>query len=279
MKTLPEHEFTRDHKVAKDGTVTFSCSYDIGIWPWLALNPHHPIVIQTINYWASVEAAKARGTLDLSQWTALTQSDWHCGERGSGPLSHGRAETQNDGDVEGYKLTLYDQNDALVVQMSGKGVVFRNRDFEAWRASAKRQLAKAPKPANFEYAAAASVGVGTQKESLISPLRARDEPSVQALITRENGLMPGHPYHSGSGDHVNANHLADVALQFATALHRQPVTVEAGKMQFNRFIELDYPFEIVLDDDQQTEEMIVMRISQADRQCAHIAMTIDLDEN
>ena len=277
MKALPKHEFTRDHNVAKDGTVTFRCSDDIGIWPWLALDTQHPIVVQTINYWASVEAARARGTLDLSQWTALTHSDWQCGEKEAGPLSHGKAEVENEGDREAYRLTFYDRDNAMIVQIRGKGVVFRNRDFESWRESAKQHLAKRAKQASFKYAAAASVGVASQKESLISPLCAGNEPSAQALITKENGLMPAHPYHSGSGDHVNANHLADVATQFASLQRGAPVNVRGGEMHFLHYVELGHPFEISMESYQRAQHAISMAVTQAERNCAQINLKFAAD--
>ena len=41
--------YSSDHVVAGDGTVSFACSTDVDEWPWLALGPRHPVVVQAQN--------------------------------------------------------------------------------------------------------------------------------------------------------------------------------------------------------------------------------------
>ena len=84
------HPYTYDHEVADDGTVTFRCSTDVEKWPWLALHPFDPIVVQSINFWASVETATARGTHGIRRnGRRLTHMTWRCGETGVGHAVRG----------------------------------------------------------------------------------------------------------------------------------------------------------------------------------------------
>ena len=205
-----------------DGSLEFECSTDQSVWPWLALPPHDPIVVQTINYWAPVETGETRGTFDRNKWTALTQTSWTSGETRC--LVHavrGIAKPVDETQSLAYDIAFYDQEDRLVYEMHGTGVVFQNRDFEGWRAKAKQAIATLPLPPAFEYTPARSVGLVRQWESFLSPLSSHGTPTAQGLITSENGFVPVHRHITGSGDHVNATHLADIGLQFARLVSRK----------------------------------------------------------
>jgi len=105
MTNAPAKSYTHDHVVLDDGLVTFKCSSDRELWPWLALPPLDPIVVQTINYWASVETGAARGTFDTSKWSALTQTEWTCGQPDVGHATHGLGDTIGDADSPRYRLS------------------------------------------------------------------------------------------------------------------------------------------------------------------------------
>ncbi|NNC73436.1 MAG: hypothetical protein HKN78_11260 [Sphingomonadaceae bacterium] len=273
MPKASSDQFTHSHIVSDDGTVRFGCSSDAGRWPWLALDPFDPIVVQTINYWASVETGAARGSFDPAKWSALTQTEWTCGETGVGHATHGIAEASREDGTPGNALSFFDAHDALVYRMSGTGVVFENRDFEGWREKAKRELPPPPDAGEFHYAAADSVGVAAQGWSYLSPLIEVDRPSALALITKENGFPPAHPYLSGSGDHVNSTHLVEAGRQFACLVHRgRSITCTGGEMHFMRYVELGYPFQIALADDLSSQNAIAMAVHQADRACAKITL-------
>lgn len=265
-------QFTSAHIVSDDGRVTFKCSSDQVAWPWLALHPFDPIVVQTINFWASVETGAARGTFDTSKWSALTQMEWTCGDDGAGHAIRGIAEVIGEEDAPRYGLSFFDANDRLVYKMSGKGVVFQTRDFESWRKKAKKKIAPAPIH-DFVYADTKSVGVASQIECYISPLIQADIPMAEGLITKQNGFMPQHPSHSGSGDHVNSTHLADAAHQFLRLYTgKADVIVTSGEMEFHRYVELGRPFHIQLASEDKVQKTVSMTVHQADRLCASIKL-------
>ncbi len=268
--------FTHSHVVLDDGTVAFKCSSDKNQWPWLALNPFDVIVVQTINYWAAVETGAARGTFDTGKWSALTRTEWTCGKQGAGHATHGLGHAFGvDGDPR-YDLVFFDKNGSLVYNIRGKGVVFQNRDFESWREKAKVRATPPFALDEYQYASAKAAGVATQSEVFLSPLIDSDPPSAQALITKENGFPPAHPWLSGSGDHVNSTHLAVVARQFANLLSgERSLDVVGGEMRFKRYVELGRPFHIeqVLEADSQNAVSIV--IQQAKRTCATVTLRYD----
>ena len=256
------------HEVLADSGVTFTCSRDIEAWPWLTLDPHDPIVIQTINFWASYQAGEARGGWEPGQWTALTWMEWEVGAPGCGHATHGVEDVfERDGEHY-FRITFFDDAGVLVARMTGTGVVFRNRDFEGWRAKAKEELAAQRDDTQFAYASAEDVGASTPNGSLLAPLAAADSRETTGLITAENGLAPGNPHLSGSGDHVNATHLAEVVRQFDTLLRggekRLPV---GGEIRFHRYVELGVPIAVRLKDGTNTANAIEAEVHQAGRLC------------
>lgn len=276
MAKASEEPFTQSPVVTGDGTVRFKCSSDQDHWPWLALHPFDPIVVQTINYWVSVETSTARGTWDPTKWSALTQTRWKCGEPGVGHATHGVSDVVGKGDSRRFELTFFNDDGALVYKMSGIGVIFQTRDFESWRDKAKQKLKESSPIADFQFATAEAVGVKTQAESFLSPVINLDAPSARAFITKESGFPPAHPYLSGSGDHVNSSHLADVARQFTNLLlGGGPHLITGGEMTFDRYVELGRPFEIELVNENASEKRFSMAVQQAGRLCSTIEITYD----
>lgn len=238
MAQLAGTHFCTAHEVLRDGSVALTCSDDVAAWPWLALDPHHPIVVQTINFWASVEAGLAKQSWVDGQWTALTEMEWQCGVPGCGHAHHGLADYYEDGGKQRFRITLFDKAGRLVYRMSGAGVIFRTRNFEGWRAAAKAAAGTARAP--FVFAADEAVHAPVADGSFL----CAEDPGL-ALVTPENGLPPGHPYMSGSGDHVNATHLAEAVRQYAAmALGKGAALPSGGEMHFRRYVELGVPFEI-----------------------------------
>ena len=274
MPIADVEQFTHSHRLLDDGAVAFRCSSDREKWPWLALDPFDPIVVQTINFWAASGASAVRHTHDPKKWTALTHTEWTCGEPDAGHATHGVAEPDGPEGSPGFRLTLFDAKGALVYRMSGTGVVFQNRDFEAWRRDAKGEMTEAVRAEDFAYAAPDSLGVEAPGLGWLSALSEAEAQSADALITESNGFPPGHPYLSGSGDHVNATHLAESTRQFANLVHDGTVgRCIGGKMQFDRFVELGAPFRITLRNDETTNDCISVAIAQARRPCATVQLT------
>ncbi|MEO1167787.1 MAG: hypothetical protein AAFW97_03650 [Pseudomonadota bacterium] len=274
MPIADTEQFTHSHRALKDGAVTFRCSADNGKWPWLLLDPFDPIVVQTINFWAASGASAARGTLDPTKWTALTQTEWTCGVQGAGHATHGIAEPDGPAGGLGYRLTFFDADGALVYRMSGTGVVFQNRNFEAWRSEKKHEVAATAGPGDFAYAPIDDVGVQPPGVSFLAELGDAEIPSASGLITRENGFPPGHPYLSGSGDHVNATHLAEAGRQFASLLNGGAAqNCIGGEMDFKHFVELGAPFHVTLVERNDGDRPMALTVHQADRLCARIMLS------
>lgn len=273
MPGIASASFTHSHLVRDDDCLAFQCSQDVGTWPWLALPPFDPIVVQAINYWASVECGTARGSFDPNKWSALTHMDWECGTESSGHAVRGAYEASGDDDNAHFHMRFFDADDALVYRMSGKGVVFHNRDFEGWRAKAKAEMAERSAVGDFAYAPHEVTGMPSQWQSFLSRIKEGEAPSAQALMTRENSFMPNHLYHGGSGDHVNSNQLADVARQFEQALHGgAPLVFIGGEMTFKRYVELDWPFDIEVAEAGLSDEKVAMNVSQAGNFCSSITL-------
>ncbi|MEM7328740.1 MAG: hypothetical protein AAF437_08380 [Pseudomonadota bacterium] len=269
-KPFPD-AYTHSHTVSSDGQVWFECTDDVEIWPWLALNPIHPILVQTINFWGSVESGEALGTFDPEKWSALTHCEWTCGAPDVGLPVRGTYETLQRGDKMRYQLRFFDGTDAEVVRISGVGVVFRTRNFEGWREETKEKFEK-PDTAGFVYAPAEAVGVATQSESFLSPLRRDAVVTASGLITKANGLRPAHPYIGGSGDHVNSTHMGEVGRQFGELLVGEPLINRAGEMSFMHYVELGRPFEVELIAHDAAAQQFSLVVRQRGKDCTKIEM-------
>jgi len=265
------HAYTCNHVVSDDGHVTFECSQDTEIWPWLALSPIHPILVQTINFWGSVEAGEALGTFDPEKWSALTFAEWSCGPASVGRPVRGIYETLQRGEETRFQLRFYDADYQQTVRISGKGVVFRTRNFEGWRRETKDEFKK-PDTSGFEYAAAEMLGVATDRERFLAPLVSGSAVTTQGLITKENGLRPAHPYIGGSGDHVNSTHMGEIGRQFAEMLFGRRLHNRTGEMSFMHYVELGRPFEVELVSRDADELSLSLLVTQRDRDCARIEM-------
>lgn len=275
MPIVEADQFTHSHHLLDDGTVVFGCSQDVEAWPWLALPPWHPIVVQTINFWAASGASVARRTLDPQQWSALTHIWWACGPEDAGHATHGVAEPDGTDGEPGYRLTFFDADGVLVYRMAGKGVVFQNRDFETLREASKDKITGA-EPQEFAYADPAEVGAPSPGISFISRMIRDDPPAAAALVTEANGFPPGHPYLSGSGDHVNATHLAEIGRQFDSLLRGGDAPrCAGGEMRFLHFVELGGPMDVELVEKAADGTSISLLVRQADRDCATMSLKLD----
>jgi hypothetical protein len=273
-----DRSYTMNHDVQSEFRVAFDCSEDAAQWPWLALPAQHPLVIQTQNFWTSVGATQAIGSRDDDKWSALTWTDWELGDRKAGMAQRGVFERKGKEGEMAFTTTLYDKLDRKIVTIGGKGVIFKNRNFEDWREGSKSVASKAKLPqGDFVYATQKQLGLSRLEPPLLGPLAQNNETlATQALITKSNGLMPGHPFFSGSGDHVNAPHLAEIGRQTASLLNASllregaQLEITSGEMDMHRYIELDTPFAVVLEE--HTDVMAKLRVRQLEKSCAVIIM-------
>ncbi|MCI5044233.1 MAG: hypothetical protein MRY72_05995 [Aquisalinus sp.] len=277
MNSDPENQYVHHCRITDDGAVIFRCDTDSTKWPWLSLHPAHSIAVQSVNYFASVGASHAAGRLDPKKWSALTSLQWQTftHEDNALPATHGVVDPQPDPDKADYAISLFNEQGDPVYRFTGAGVVFHNRDFKAWRAKARAEIMSLPEPEIFNYAAPEVVGVSQPVESFVSDLlQEGDTSKVQALVTSANGFMPAHPYHDGSGDHVNAGHLCDVAQQAAHTLRyragKEAAFPVAGRVTFKRYVELDRPFEVRLKENLTKADMISISFWQGEHHCADL---------
>lgn len=269
--------YTCDNLVRPDGSVAFRCAQDAEQWKWLELPPQHPIVVMTQNYWTSVGASAALGALEHGKWSALTWTDWTIGERHAGRAVRGTFTRTMVDDKLAFETRLFDAADRLIVTMRGRGVIFRNRDFEGWRGKAKSAMASTGPAQEFTFADPALVGAAQGEHALISPLNPsiRQDRSKWAhgMVTPANGLPPASRYLDGSGDHVNATHLVEAGRQFAALATGDPaVAVTGGEARFMRYVELASPFRIALT--QQEVTRIDLAVTQGGHDCATITLRL-----
>lgn len=274
MQSPPGQIYTHEHNANADGIVTFTCSQDQEMWPWLALHPHHPVVVQTQNYWAAVEGTRALENRQQDKWTAMVWTDWVFGNPEVGTAVRGEYSRATDGSY-GFETSLFDAHDQLIVRMRGRGVVFRTRNFEKWREPAKQQAITNAASEDFSYAGRDALGLKDGERRFLSPLMATETPQAVALITKENGFMPGNRFIGGSGDHVNSTHLAESARQMlALLMPDSPCRITAGEMAMNRYVELGSPFKLTVTE--HNEGDLRLAVSQLDHDCSEIKLRYEL---
>ena len=257
--------FTSDHVVHGDGSVEFACSQDVSGWPWAALHPHHPGAIQALSYWVSVECAAALGSWDPGKWSALTWTRWECGDPDVGAYASGTYRRTTIDGKESFSIDFADAEGRNICRLDGRGVIFRTRDFEAWRTGEK---AIAPKSSSEEFPYVDPHLLGLPRDE--RPFLCRVENgTAQGLLDAANSMPPNHPWLDGSGDHVNSAHLAEVARQFVSLLREgQPFRVTRAEMAFRHYVELGSPFTIERLGEDDGE--IAMRVRQSGHECTEI---------
>ena len=226
------------------GMLHFRCATDSEAWGWLSLAPQHPVVIQTQQFWASFCALQFEGGLEEGQWSALTWMDYALSDPKADHAVRGvysRIEAERG---PAFGITLFDTEDREIVTMRGRGVVFRNRNFEEWREVSKNEAINAPRRIEFVYAAPEALGLGEGEFAFVAPLDTGSN-RIAALVTAANGMPPHNRVISGSGDHVNSTHFGEITRQALCFLTGDPaVQVTGGEMHLNRYVELGTPFSL-----------------------------------
>ena len=261
--------YASGHEVRDDGTVSFLCSLDADALVWLALPPHHPVVIQTQAFWTAVGASIALSGLEATQWSAQTWIEWELGDASGGHATHGEYRRNEQEENPSYEIVLFNAADRPVVTIRGRGVVFRNRNFEKWREGSKEAAREAAPLTDFTYAEPKELGLGQDERSLVAPFDPADG-HIEALITPANGFPPGNPVIGGSGDHVNSTHFHEIARQALCLIKGRTVIDTSGEMTLKRYVELGTPLRLVIRDN--AEDSIAFELQQMDRPCAEITL-------
>ena len=260
--------YTIGHTRQDDGSLHFQCSCDAEAFPWLSLAPQHPVVIQTQQFWTSFGALVFEGGLEDGQWSALTWMDYALGDLDAGHAAHGVYSRIENERGPAFALTLFDAADREVVSMRGRGVVFRNRNFEEWREGSKSEAKEARSSVDFEYASPESLGLGEGEFAFVAPLVSGSN-RIEALITPDNGMPPANRVISGSGDHVNSTHFGEVTRQALCLITGDPmVQITGGEMHLKRYVELGTPFSLSFES--HKAGAITFTLEQLGRECAVI---------
>lgn len=266
---------------ATDSVVDLGFDWRPDLWPWLALPPAHPVVVEKYQYFATMTASWAMGTFSPETYTALTMFEWHCGEAALGRNYPSRARCENwtETGAMGFKLSVSDDQGRNMFHSRGQGFAFRDRDFQQWREKSRRSALQARHVLEVDTIDPELAGLGPDGCSFVTAVIDRvGKPAVHARVPSQGGFYPQHPFHTGSGDHVNAAQLLDCALQ---AVHvfsgeaqpwAQPRLCIGGQAQFQRYVELDVPFEITLDE--ALGDQAQLRFSQAGRD--NVVLRLDL---
>lgn len=276
MANSTSQKFTDNLASQSDGCITFSCSTDHKVFPWLALPVGNAILVQNIAYFTSVGLANANGAVEEGQWTALTKIVWRC--EGDAAQERrpacGKAEAAREDGSPDFGFSIFDEAGALLYRLDGAGVIFRNRDFKSWRAKNLTRIMALPEPVDFRFAPPAEAGVPTVEECFVSSMSGGAQPMVEALVTSQSGFSPGHPWHQGSGDHVNASHQADAAEQAARVMRPdlRDQVCRRGEISFGRYVELNRPFQIAQIASKTAGGAIALELSQGGRHCTEILL-------
>ncbi len=264
------HNFARV-TARRGGLVSLKFELDRARWPWLSLPPQHPVLLEKYQYFATMTAVMAQPDYDPSRSTALTHFSWSCP-----PLRDPAHATDAWCQLEDGRFTgELRAADAVVARFAGLGHYFDDRDFVAWRERARAKVLAREPGRPLEYASPEAVGLDAAGVSFVGPLALRDGvPAAPALVTRARGLAPAHPFHTGSGDHVNAGHLFDCALQAAHLVLARPLTCIGGQASFTRFVELDARFELRVTQSTREDPTPQARFAviQQGRDCAQLSL-------
>lgn len=260
-----------------------SLAYDLdgAHWPWLSLPPHHPVLVEKYQYFSSMTAGWAVLDHEPTVHSALTRMSWRCEPASfiGQHASRGHCRLWQDKRDMGYELSTLNADDQRVTHYSGTGFAFADRDFKAWRAKTRQAALSQAGTPEIEFADLGSVGLNAIGASFVSRLHERDgQAFVMACVSTQRGFYPAHPFHTGSGDHVNAGHLFDCALQAAHLFlgAGTVLTCTGGAAEFKRFVELDVPFVIRLADrkDDQNGERLSMQMEQLGRVNAVVTLQL-----
>lgn len=261
--------YAHGHEVRDDGSVAFQCSLDSKALPWLNLPPHHPVAIQTQAFWTAVGASVALAGMEATQWSALTWIDWQLGEGKGGHATHGEYRRNEREEHPHYEIILFNSAAQPVVTIHGRGVVFRNRNFEKWREGSKEAARRAKPNIEFAYAAPSDLGLTADERALVAPFDPKNG-FVEALVTAQNGFPPGNPVIGGSGDHVNSTHFHEIARQALCLIKGRSDIDTSGEMSLNRYVELGTPIRLNTREDAASQ--ITFELEQLGKACAEITL-------
>ncbi len=261
--------YASDFTIRPDGLVTFTCSQDADTLPWLTLSPHHPVVVQTQAFWTAVGASMTLGGMEDGQWSALTWAAWELGDASGGQATHGEYRPDQTSENPSYELVLFNEASKATVTFRGRGVIFRNRNFEKWREGSKTEAHAATPTSDFIYTEHTALGLRKDERVLVAPYDLQSG-YVEALVTPENGFPPGNPLIGGSGDHVNSTHFHEIARQALFLIKERNDIDTSGEMSLKRYVELGTPLRLNIRN--EAKDSMTFELQQLNKTCAEITL-------
>lgn len=275
------HNFARTTSVADD-CIELAYDLDRERWPWLVLPAQHPVLIEKYQYFGAVTALLAAQHSDPSTFTALTKFTWECAELDDSEAraTVGSCRPRSLAGQPGFELELRTGSGALVAATHGAGFAFTDFDVEAWRAASRAKALAANGSPPAAFASGEAVGLEKGDHSFLSLAREVEGVFVcDAYISTDRALHPGHRFHTGSGDHVNAGHLFDCSLQLAHLVLDPAAGLwcAGGSAEFLKFTELDVPFEVRLERRERHSagfESVAIAFSQLGQDTARVTLRL-----
>lgn len=250
------HNFVVDPQIIDERHVHYRLDINHDRWPWLTLPPHHPSLIGKHSFFVGVGCALDLLQLPPETASALTEVHWtnwpDCFV--SDHARSAQAQISQEDERFHFACELLNAGGDLIQTMEAWGVMFQHRDYGSWRDKIKQAIERT-RPEDFNFADMETAGLRRREECFVSPLHeGRKGLSCYALLDAASGFVPQHPWHTGTGDHVNASQLLDVAYQSAHLVAHaqgwwspgQAMRCNAGEARFRKYIELSAPFEITL---------------------------------
>ncbi|MDX1498003.1 MAG: AfsA-related hotdog domain-containing protein [Salinisphaeraceae bacterium] len=254
-----EHQLLINTAISDSSSFSFDVDDNPERWPWQNLPAYHPALAGKISFFTGFKCGEDLFEMPSGTASAVTSLSWeNSGACLSGTQAPaGKVSCKQVENRFHYNTYLYDSAGTTQQNILAQGVAFQQRDFDGWRRKMKQaiQSVDAMRPVDFGFAEPASVAVASSAEVLISPLHEnKNGLACYGLLDKHSGFAPGHPWHSGTGDHVNAAHQLDAAWQMAHLIGRTQgwlaagtqLICTAGEASFKNYIELGAPFELRL---------------------------------
>ncbi len=284
-----DHQLLLNPQLVSETQLRFDLDNDPTRWPWRALPTWHPAQAGKLSFFTGFKCGEALFEMPTGVATAVTLVSWQnhasCLQGNpatSGKVSSGQAEHRFHYDSE-----LYDAAGDLQQTILAQGVAFQQRDYGGWRRRMKQaiQAIDSMRPRDFGFAEPLSAGVTTKAECFVSPLHEnKNGLACYALLDERSGFVPTHPWHGGTGDHVNATHQLDAAWQAAHLIGRAQgwlasgttLICSAGEARFKNYVELSSPFEIRLKSWRPMDngQRLSFTLSQGAKPCAEIKLQL-----
>lgn len=274
------HNFVTIQSLA-DGRAELRFDLNQVRWPWLSLPASHPVLQDKYLYFSTLTVYIAQGQFDDSVLTALTQVQWKMFPTGGDQShpDHGIFNSIMEDGRLGFELTGYTAHGNKVFEQTGRGRDFPIATFRAMRAASRAEALATLSPATLNFAAPDALGLdaATGVSFVTAAQELNGERWVEAQVDSATGFHPQHPFHTGTGDHVNAGHLLDCALQAAHAFLGGELECVGGQAKFKRYVELDLPFSVRLLEAKSAESnkpTLKLLVSQAKRENALIELAL-----